>query len=104
MVAELVTFPNTKNDDQVDSTVFALAWSTPSGGAEGWVEYLKNQVDRMGRDQAEKTGMIRAWLPPSSTTFILITGRVITVPENRIVEMTEEELRPLINLGARRVD
>jgi predicted phage terminase large subunit-like protein len=27
-LAELVTFPNSKNDDQVDSTVFALAWST----------------------------------------------------------------------------
>jgi predicted phage terminase large subunit-like protein len=25
---ELVTFPNSKYDDQVDSTVFALAWST----------------------------------------------------------------------------
>jgi predicted phage terminase large subunit-like protein len=25
---ELVTFPNSKNDDQVDSTVYALAWST----------------------------------------------------------------------------
>jgi hypothetical protein len=48
--------------------------------------------------------MIRAWLPPSSTTYTLITGRVITVPENRIVEMTEDELKPLINIGARRVD
>ena len=25
---ELVSFPNSKNDDQVDSTVFALAWTT----------------------------------------------------------------------------
>jgi predicted phage terminase large subunit-like protein len=25
-VLELVGFPNAKNDDQVDSTVFALAW------------------------------------------------------------------------------
>jgi phage terminase large subunit-like protein len=27
-LTELVTFPNSKYDDQVDSTVFALAWST----------------------------------------------------------------------------
>src|SRR3974390_2869881 len=27
-VLELTTFPNSKHDDQVDSTVFALAWST----------------------------------------------------------------------------
>jgi hypothetical protein len=25
---ELISFPNSKYDDQVDSTVFALAWST----------------------------------------------------------------------------
>ena len=27
-LTELLTFPNSKYDDQVDSTVFALAWST----------------------------------------------------------------------------
>lgn len=27
-VSELIGFPNSKNDDQVDSTVFALAWAT----------------------------------------------------------------------------
>ena len=30
-LAELISFPNSKYDDQVDSTVFALAWSTLSG-------------------------------------------------------------------------
>jgi predicted phage terminase large subunit-like protein len=30
-LAELISFPNSKYDDQVDSTVFALAWSTSSG-------------------------------------------------------------------------
>jgi predicted phage terminase large subunit-like protein len=29
-VSELVGFPNSKHDDQVDSTVFALAWATES--------------------------------------------------------------------------
>ena len=27
-VSELLGFPNSKHDDQVDSTVFALAWAT----------------------------------------------------------------------------
>ena len=27
-LCELISFPNSKYDDQVDSTVFALAWST----------------------------------------------------------------------------
>jgi predicted phage terminase large subunit-like protein len=30
-LAELISFPNSKYDDQVDSTVFALAWSTSPG-------------------------------------------------------------------------
>jgi predicted phage terminase large subunit-like protein len=35
-VLELVTFPNSKYDDQVDSTVFALAWSTLNMSRYGW--------------------------------------------------------------------
>jgi predicted phage terminase large subunit-like protein len=102
---ELVTFPNAKNDDQVDSTVFALAWSTPRGGAEGWVLYYKNEAERWNSYRSEKTEMIPVRLPPPSTQLLLITGRRIDfVPDDRIVEMTEEELLPLINIGARRVD
>jgi hypothetical protein len=49
--------------------------------------------------------MIRVRLPQQSTTYQLITGRWINfVPDDRIVEMTEEELAPLINIGAKRVD
>jgi predicted phage terminase large subunit-like protein len=103
-IHELVGFPNAKNDDQVDSTVFALAWSTPKGGARAWLKYMKKQVDQMHGSQPDKNEMFRVWLPPPATTHQLITGRQINVPENRIVEMTEEEFRPLINGGARRVD
>jgi predicted phage terminase large subunit-like protein len=35
---ELITFPNSKNDDQVDSTVFALAWSTSNPRWPGWTK------------------------------------------------------------------
>jgi hypothetical protein len=104
-VHELVSFPNAKNDDQVDSTVFALAWSTPSGGARGWLQYYAKQVDELNGKRAAESRMIRVRLPPPSTTFHLITGRFInSVPDDRIVEMTEEELAPLINSGAKRVD
>ncbi len=33
---ELVTFPNSKHDDQVDSTVYALAWMTLNSRSYGW--------------------------------------------------------------------
>jgi predicted phage terminase large subunit-like protein len=35
-VAELIAFPNVKNSDQVDSTVFALAWSGLKRSNYGW--------------------------------------------------------------------
>jgi predicted phage terminase large subunit-like protein len=35
-LGELLSFPNSKNDDQVDSTVFALAWSTLNPPSLGW--------------------------------------------------------------------
>jgi hypothetical protein len=98
-----VTFPNAKNDDQVDSTVFALAWSTPKGGAEAWLKFYKNQVDELDGNRMEK--MIRVWVPPPSTTYYLITGRCINiVPDDRIIEVTKEELIPLLQHGAKRVD
>ena len=42
-VLELTTFPNSKHDDQVESTVFALAWSTLNMSTYGWTdETIKN--------------------------------------------------------------
>lgn len=35
---ELLTFPNYKKDDQVDSTVYALAWITENPRWSGWTE------------------------------------------------------------------
>jgi hypothetical protein len=44
-------------------------------------------------------------LPWNWRPYQLITGRSINfIPDDRIVEMTEEELAPLINIGAKRVD
>jgi hypothetical protein len=65
---------------------------------------MKMQIDQMHAKQPENTKMFRVRLSPPSTTYQLISGRQINVPENRIVEMTEEEFRPLVNGGATRVD
>jgi hypothetical protein len=99
-----VTFPNARNDDQVDSTVFALAWSTPNGGARGWLQFYKNQVEKLSGNQVSKSGYIRVWVPPPSSTYFLITGRQVNIPEDRIIEVTEEELIPILQAEGRRVD
>jgi predicted phage terminase large subunit-like protein len=103
-IHELVTFPNAKNDDQVDSTVFALAWSTPKGGAWGWVQYYKNQVEKLSGNQVSENRMIRVWVPPPSSRYHLVTGRQVNIPEDRIIEVTEEELIPILQAEGRRVD
>jgi predicted phage terminase large subunit-like protein len=103
-VHELVSFPNAKNDDQVDSTVFALAWSTPKGGARGWLKYMGNLAERNGIPTG-KQKMFPVFVPKGLGTLMLKGGRTINfLPDDGIVEMTEEEFRPLINIGATRVD
>lgn len=99
---ELISFPNAKNDDQVDSTVFALAWSTPKGGAEGWIEYYRRLNEEA--DGGRKETMISVQVPPPASHYQLITGRVILVPDSRIIEVTQEELIPLLQNGAKRVE
>lgn len=103
-ISELVTFPNAKNDDQVDSTVYALAWSTPTGGAAGWLKYYENQLEALNGSLAGKNKMIRVRVLPGSSTYQLITGRQVNVPDDRIIQVTEEELAPLLQHGATRVD
>jgi predicted phage terminase large subunit-like protein len=103
-INELVSFPNAKNDDQVDSTVFALAWSTPTGNAEHWIDYYKNLGEQQGGNQSSKEKMFPVEVPQGCSTYILKTGRQVNVPENRIIWVTEEEFLPLRQLGAKRAD
>ena len=103
-IYELVGFPNTKNDDQVDLTVFALAWCTPKNGARGWLKYYKRQATEARSSLTKKEDMFRVWIPPPTSTYYLSTGRSVSVPADRIVEVTDEEFGPTRALGAKRVD
>jgi predicted phage terminase large subunit-like protein len=98
---ELVTFPNSKNDDQVDSTVYALAWSTLHSAVPGILQYYKNEAARLMPNLNKK---VRVWVPPGSSTWILITGRSVLIPLDGIVEMTEEEATAMVANGGRRMD
>jgi hypothetical protein len=51
---ELISFPNSKYDDQVDSTVFALAWVTlnpPSGWTDENINNFAKLVDGLVMDR-----------------------------------------------------
>lgn len=45
-IFELISFPNSKNDDQVDSTVFALAWLGQRSGY-GWTDEGVEALERI---------------------------------------------------------
>ena len=103
-VDELVGFPNAKHDDQVDSTVFALAWSTAQrGGAWGWIEYMKREAEKANAHSVGKP--TRVWVALPATHWVTIDGRQIMIPPDRIIELTEkEDIANVISLGGRRLD
>lgn len=101
---ELTTFPNSKNDDQVGSTVNALAWSTQEATKPGmgifWL-YKMNEEKRK-QELEGKRMMTRVQIPPGSSHWILITGRQVAIPPDRIIEVTDEELAAVLQNGGRR--
>jgi Terminase RNaseH-like domain len=100
---ELLGFPNKKNDDQVDSTVFALAWITehPEPAA---LTFVKKEAERI-RQKASAPGVVSVWVP-GNTTHLQLNGRMsaILIPADRIVEVTPEESIPILQMGGRPVD
>jgi hypothetical protein len=97
---ELVTFPNSKNDDQVDSTVYALAWNTLHSAVPGLIQHYKNEIDRLRPNPNKK---VRVEALPDGSHWITFTGRTVQIPTDRIVEVTEEEAAYLPH-GYRRLD
>ena len=99
---ELLSFPNSKTDDQVDSTVYALAWITehPEPGILGYYRIQANaQLQRS--DQNNKN--TRVFIPPGPSHWE-INGRSMLIPESRILQVTDEEARTMIGNGCRRIE
>ena len=102
---ELTTFPNAKHDDQVDSTVNALAWSTQEATKPGMGirSYYKREAERLGYGQEQNTKMRRVKVPRRGS-YYLITGRKVAIPPDCIIEVTDGELIPILQNGGVRVD
>jgi predicted phage terminase large subunit-like protein len=98
-LSELLGFPNAKNDDQVDSTVFALAWLTehPEPGI------LTDYRQEAAQLSTKQSGRICLRFPGQTTHYYSITGKVYLIPPNRIIEVTQEELVAALQSGAERV-
>jgi predicted phage terminase large subunit-like protein len=105
-ILELTGFPNSKFSDQVDSTVHALAWLTErtTKPGWGWLEYMRQEAEAQRGLSGNKERMTRVKIPPGSSHWSLITGRMVMIPEDRIIEVDEEELEAVLRNGGQLVD
>lgn len=103
-ILELVTFPNAPNDDQVDSTVYALFWHTQNTIEPPFLGFMKNEAAKIASNTNDRNKKTRVWLPPGSSHWSLIDGHTILIPPDRIVEVSEEDVAPILRAGGKRVD
>lgn len=68
----------------------------------GFLEFYAAQAGAGARSEVGER-MIRMLAPPGVGAALLLSGRDVPVPADRIVEMTEEDARPLYRGGWTRV-
>ena len=93
---EISVFPKGKHDDQVDSTAQFLDWfKTPMPHWEIF-EYYRREAEKLKPPQPV---YLRIKAPPGIGAVQTFSGRRITIGEDRIVEMSEEDANFLIPVG-----
>jgi Terminase RNaseH-like domain len=95
-IHELTTFPRSKYDDQVDSTSQALGWLKAPTSHFGIYEFYRRQYEALTEPQS---ALVRLLAPGNISHVYTITGRQILVPADRIIQLSEEDARPLLGAG-----
>ena len=93
---EMTVFPNGKHDDQVDSTAQFLDWFKTPMPHSGIFEYYRREAERL---KPPEPVHVRIKAPPGIGSVQTFSGRHITIGEDRIVEMSEEDATCLIPAG-----
>src|SRR6516164_6538914 len=93
---EMTVFPNGKHDDQVDSTAQFLEWFQKPFPGQNVFEYYRGEAEKR---KPPRPVNVRIKAPPGIGAAQTFSGRHITVGEDRIVEMSEEDAFYLIPLG-----
>src|ERR1700730_4299758 len=92
---ELTVFPNGTHDDQVDSTAQFLDWFKRPYPGQGIFEYYR----KMAQKSTPPEITVRLEAPPGLGAGQTLSGRRITIGEDRIVEMSAEDADCLIRAG-----
>jgi hypothetical protein len=101
---ELTMVPNGRFDDQVDSTAQALAWTKVRPPGWGFLEYYKELYENRNRDPETEGPMVRLLAPIGPGSVQVWSGKHITLPENRIIEVSTYDAGPLLREGWLRVE
>jgi len=92
----MTVFPNGKHDDQVDSTAQFLDWFKKPFPCQGIFEYFRGMAEEQ---KPLEPVYVRLKAPPGIGAVQTLSGRRITIGEDRIVEMSEEDANCLIPYG-----
>ena len=93
---EISVFPKGKHDDQVDSTAQFLDWFKKPFPGQGIFEFYRREAEKL---KPPKPVYVRIKAPPGIGAVQTFSGRHITIGEDRIVEMSEEDANCLIPVG-----
>src|SRR6266513_1190848 len=93
---EITVFPNGKHDDQVDSTAQFLDWCNKPMPCWGIYELTRRQAEKL---KPPEPVYVRLEAPPGIGAVQTLSGRHITIGEDRIVEMTAADADCLIRAG-----
>src|SRR6266481_6276205 len=92
---EMTVFPNGKHDDQVDSTAQFLDWFKRPMPNQGIFDYYRKMAEKLKPPEIT----VRLEAPPGIGAVQTLSGRRITIGEDRIVEMSAEDANCLIPYG-----
>jgi predicted phage terminase large subunit-like protein len=93
---EMTVFPKGKHDDQVDSTAQFLDWFKRPYPGQGLFEYYRRMAEKL---KPPEPIHVRLKAPPGIGAVQTLSGRHITIGEDRIVEMSAEDANCLICAG-----
>ena len=93
---EMTIFPKGKHDDQVDSTAQFLDWFKTPMPHWGIFEHTRRMAEKL---KPPLPIYVRLKAPPGIGAVQTLSNRHITIGEDRIVEMSEEDANCLIPYG-----
>jgi predicted phage terminase large subunit-like protein len=99
---ELTTFPNSKYDDQVDSTSQALAWTKQRSSALAWLEFMRRQVEAQ-RPGASPTVIVRLKPAVATSSVYTMSGLQIPARPDGTFDLGVEDAKPLLMAGWQRL-